>query len=148
MEEFLKRYLKRQKGNSWSPWRVVYVTGRIRSLLAKTKLVRGRKRREWFTHSTNLQGWRECRERDDSIPALHALTPGLSPDLILGHLRVKCDSKWQCSWVLFATHLHKSSPQTARSNTCMQNSLHKESLAHICIYSLKPYFTICLLICN
>lgn len=68
VKEFLHRHLKRRKRNLWAPWQVVYVTGRIRGLLARTKLVRGRKRREWHTHSGNLQGWRECQRGMTTSP--------------------------------------------------------------------------------
>lgn len=55
-KKFLTRRTKGRR-NIWAPWQVVSVTRRIRGLLARTKLARGRKGRECPTRSANLQGW-------------------------------------------------------------------------------------------
>lgn len=55
------RYLRRGKRNQWNTWPVVCATGRKRSLLATTKLLRGRKKKEWLRHSENLQGCQNAK---------------------------------------------------------------------------------------
>lgn len=64
---FVLRYLRRGRRNQWITWPVVCATGRIRGLLATTKLVGGRKKREWLRHSENLQGCENAKKKNHKL---------------------------------------------------------------------------------
>ena len=149
---------KRRKRNPWAPWQVVYVTGRIRGLLARTKLVRGRKRREWLTRSENLQGWRECQRGMTTSPpfmfSLHICLLTEYLDICMHTSKMWLKVRLRLFSGLFVAYcirikrflqiaMGKNGTEYLNAKSCTI----KKSVAYICIHILQFYFT-ARLICN